>query len=239
MAAVLACGQGALLSHRSAAALWGIRPTRHRLIDVTTPRRRRPRKGIALHLVRELNPKDCAVVEGIPITTVARTLLDLAEVVREDGLVRAVEQAEQMRLFDLRTVEELIGRSRGRRGTSSLRSVLSVYHDQPQVTRSELERRFLRLCGDAGLPTPATNFWIEGQEVDALWAVEGLVVELDGRSFHQTRAAFERDRIRDTALQRAGYRVLRVTRRRIESDPAGVIEDVRSLLERRPAPAAG
>jgi hypothetical protein len=98
------------------------------------------------------------------------------------------------------------------------------------VTRSELERRFLALCRDAGLPAPAANAWIVDQEVDVLWADQRLVVELDGHRFHRTRTAFERDRIRDTVLQVAGYRVLRVTQLRLDSEPASVIADVRSLL---------
>ena len=102
--------------------------------------------------------------------------------------------------------------------------------DLPPIIRSELERRFLELCRDAGLPRPAMNAWVAGHEVDALWEDQRLVVELDGRSFHETRAAFERDRIRDAALQLAGYRVLRVTRRRLEAEPEAVIAAIRGLV---------
>jgi very-short-patch-repair endonuclease len=231
LAAVLACGPDAALSHRSAAALWGIRANQRRLIDVTAlQRNHRRHPGIAVHLVRNLHPDDRTSVQGIPVTTVARTLLDLAGVIRADGLERALEQAERLRLFDLRAVDALIARSRGRCGVKALRRALCDYRELPHLTRSELERRFLDLCRDASLPTPAVNAWINGYEVDVLWAAQRLVVELDGRSYHQTHAAFERDRRRDAELQLAGYRVFRVTRRWLETEPAAVIAAVRALL---------
>jgi hypothetical protein len=234
MAAVLAFGPEAVLSHRSAAALWGLRPDHRRVIDVTARRGSHGRRsGIAVHLVRELHPDDRTSVEGIPVTTVARTLLDLAQVVGDEALRRALEQAERLRLFDLRAVDALIDRAEGRRGVRTLKRALVAYREPPHVTRSELERGFLALCRDAGLPAPATNAWITDQEVDMLWADQRLVVELDGHHYHQTVAAFERDRIRDTALQLAGYRVLRVTKRRLDSEPSAVIAAVRSLLSSR------
>jgi hypothetical protein len=234
MAAVLACGPDAVLSHQSAGALWGFRASQRRLIDVTAPRRNQGRRsGIALHLVRDLHSEDRACVESIPVTSLARTLLDLAGVVRLDDLGRALEQAERLRLFDLLAVDALIERSYGRRGVRSLRRALLAYRELPHLTRSEFERRFLALCRDAGLPTPAANAWVIGHEVDVLWAEQLLVVELDSRSYHQTRAAFERDRIRDAALQLAGYLVLRVTRRRLDSEPEAVIRTIRSLLSAR------
>jgi hypothetical protein len=231
LAAVLACEPDAILSHYSAAALWGIRRSNRRLIDVTALQRNHvKRPGIALHLVRGLHPDDRTSVDGIPITSVARTLLDLAGVVREDALARALEQAERLRLFDLRAVDPLIARSRGRRGVRALREALLFCRDLPPMTRSELERRFLDLCRDAGLPLPAMNVWVIDQEVDALWAEQRLVVELDSRTFHQTRAAFERDRRRDAALQLGGYRVLRVTRMRLEAEAPAVVATIRALL---------
>jgi very-short-patch-repair endonuclease len=112
----------------------------------------------------------------------------------------------------------------------ALKDALTAYRDLPPVTRSELERSFLALCRDAGLPSPAVHVWIAGQEVDALWPDQRLVVELDGRTYHQTRAAFERDRLSDETVQLAGYRVLRVTRRRLDTDAAAVIGSIRSVL---------
>jgi hypothetical protein len=234
MAAVLACGPDALLSHHSSSGLWALRMTRRRLIDVTALRRNHAgRSGISVHLVDEIHPDDRAVVHGIPVTSVARTLLDLAGVVNKEALARAIEQAERLQLFDLRAIDAVIARSQGRRGVRALRRALVDYREPPHLTRSELERRFLDLCRDAGFPLPAMNVWVAGQEVDVMWEEERLAVELDGRSFHQTRAAFERDRLRDAALQLAGYRVLRVTRRRLETEPAAVVAAIRALLATR------
>lgn len=171
--------------------------------------------------------------EGIPVTTVARTLLDLAEVVDMRRLERAFEEAERLRLLDLRVIERTCERNAGRRGLKPLRALLS--DAQPVVdTRSELERRFLTFCRGAQLPPPAVNVIVAGFEVDALWPDRRLVVELDGYAFHRTRAAFERDRARDAALQLAGYRVLRLTARRLGEEPAAVAEAVRRLLIRPP-----
>jgi uncharacterized protein DUF559 len=111
-----------------------------------------------------------------------------------------------------------------------MKDALLSYREPPPITRSELERRFLDLCRDAGLPPPAVNAWVIDKEVDMLWAAQRLVVELDSRTYHQTRAAFERDRLRDAALQLAGYRVLRVTHRRLHTEPAAVIAAIRALL---------
>ena len=164
------------------------------------------------------------------MTSVERTLLDLAEAVPE-RLDRALEAAERLGLFDLRQIEALMDRSHGRRGLPILDAALRTYHD-PGFTRSELERAFLRFCRDAGLPAPSTNVWIEDAacEVDVVWQEASVAVELDSRSFHSTRAAFERDRRRDAALQVAGYRVLRVTYRWLEGDPDAVGAAVRALL---------
>jgi uncharacterized protein DUF559 len=179
-----------------------------------------------------LHLDDRAVREAMPVTSVARTLLDLAEVLRPHQLERVVEEAERLRLFDLRAVEEVCHRSHGRRGLGALRTVLAGVSPAAPLIRSELERRFLALCQEAGLPSPAMNVFVAGYEVDALWFEPRLVVELDGFAYHGDRAAFERDRIRDAALQLAGYRVLRLTPRRLEKEPAAVAETVRTLLGR-------
>ncbi len=161
------------------------------------------------------------------MTSVARTLLDLAGVVRFDQLERAIEAAERRDLFDLRAVEALM--ERPRRGVRALRTALRDYHD-PGFTRSVLERRFAHVCRAAGLPAPAMNSWIGDQEVDVVWEDEQVAVQLDGYEFHRTRAAFEGDRRRDATLILAGYRVLRVTYRWLAGDPDGVVTAVRSLL---------
>jgi len=231
MAAVLACGPDAVLSHRSAAALWQLRPTSRAATDVTGPgRNRHGRPGITLHRVRRLHPDDRALCRAIPVTTVARTLLDLAELLHPHELETAFEEAERLRLLDIRAVECLCRRTRGRRGLRPLRALVAEQRWPLPATRSELERRFLDVCRRAGLPPPEVNTVIAGLEVDAAWADRCLVVELDGHAYHRTRAAFERDRIRDATLQLAGYRVLRVTHARLEREPNAIAEAVRSLL---------
>lgn len=232
MAAVLACGPTALLSHRDAAALWGLtRPGSHAGTDVTTARRCRRRPGIALHRSRRVHPEDRAGRDGIPVTSVARTLLDVAEVVPPWRLERAIEEADRHGLFDLRAVDGLIERSRGRHGLKPLGAALRGYRP-PAFTRSGFERRFIELCRGAGLPEPAANLWLAGGEADMSWPERRLVVELDTAAHHQTQSAFERDRARDATLQLAGYRVLRVTDRRLERAPQEVVRAVRSLLGR-------
>jgi very-short-patch-repair endonuclease len=229
MAAVLACGEEALLSHRSAAALWGLAPYAGSSIDVTAPGSRRgPRKKLIVHggWVRS---EERSVHDGIPVTSVARTLLDLAEVVDRRRLERALEESERLGLFDLRAIERVCERNHGRRGLRPLLALLPSLAPAPE-TRSELERRFVHLCAEAELPTPVMNAQVAGFEVDALWPEHRLVVELDGYAFHRTRAAFERDRVRDAALVLAGYRVLRITARRFRDDPDSVADTIRRLV---------
>jgi very-short-patch-repair endonuclease/predicted transcriptional regulator of viral defense system len=228
MAAVLSCGEDALLSHRSAAALWGIAPYQGRWIDVIAPGSRRGRRSpIAVH-GGALLAKDGTLRDGIPVTSVARTILDLAEVVDRRRLERAVEQAERMEVLDLRALECMAMRH-GRRALKPLRAVLAELRPSPE-TRSELERRFVAFCRKADLPTPGINRIVLGFEVDALWHSERLVVELDSYSFHRSRRAFELDRQRDAALAIAGYRVLRITDRRLREDPSAVADTIRALL---------
>jgi hypothetical protein len=191
---------------------------------------------VVLHRVRALHTDDGTELDRIPITTVARTLLDLAEVVPADRLARAVENAERLGLFDLIAIEELCERSRGRRGLKPLRQAIAGYVEGP-VTRSDLEREFVAFCDRARLPRPAMNVWLEGFEVDALWRDSRIVVEVDSYAFHRTRAAFERDRESDADLHAAGYKVIRVTHRMIEQRPQKVAKRIRSLLlaDRSPA----
>jgi hypothetical protein len=236
MAAVLACGPGALLSHRSAAALWDLRRSERSRIDVTAPgRRRRAIRRIEAHRSRTLVPRDAARVKNIPCTSVARTLVDLAEVVDLRALERACEQAEILNLFNAEALANALARVRGRHGAPKLRAVLGAAAPGETLTRSELEERFLALCGAAGLPRPEVNAWIpfaggEGAEADFLWRGRGLIVETDGHATHGTRRAFERDRRRDQRLALAGYRVIRFTWRQVARDPGEVAQTVRQLL---------
>jgi very-short-patch-repair endonuclease/predicted transcriptional regulator of viral defense system len=230
MAAVLSSGPGAVLSHRSAAELWNLLAGSRRTMEVTDPgRSRRGRRGVIVHQTRRLAPEDVAAVEGIPVTSVARTLLDLAEVLPKHRLEQAMEQAERLALFDLIAIRELIDRSPGRRGANKLHTLLADAVLEP-MSRRELERRFLRFCLKEKLPQPAVNAVAAGYEVDCLWPEARLVVELDSREFHTTTAAFERDRERDAVLQVAGYRVIRVTWRRLKQEPEALAAQLRALL---------
>jgi uncharacterized protein DUF559 len=235
MAAVLACGPGALLSHWDAAALWGLRPTSRRVRHVTARRSRHSRDGIVVHRVRGIHEDDRAAQHGIPLTAIPRTLLDLAELLPRPGLERAWEQAERLRLLDVRAVERLLARSNGRRGQRPLRELVDEALEPPP-TRSDFERDFLDLCKRTGIPRPAVNATVEGFEVDMLWREQKLIVELDGFRDHGTRTGFEQDRERDAALQLAGYRILRITYRRLKREPEAVAGAVLSLLgnQRRP-----
>jgi very-short-patch-repair endonuclease len=179
--------------------------------------------------VRHLAPEDTTKRDEIPVTTVARTLLDLAEVTDQGGLERAFETAERNELLDMRAVLLTCRRNPGRRAHKRLRPLLpSLSPAEP--TRSELERLFQRLCRLADLPLPRMNALVEGFEVDAFWPEARMVGEVDSWQFHKTRAAFERDRTRDAALLVAGYRVVRITFLQLRDDPAAVAATIRALL---------
>lgn len=227
MAAVLACGDEALLSHRSAAALWGLMRS-HRLPIEVSSRSGRRRQGIAVHESR-LDRSDRAAVDGIPVTSVARTLFDLAEVVDRQTHERAFEEADRLRVLELRAVEDVCSRNPRRRALKPVRRLIEAARE-PVTTRSPLEDRFVVFCEEQGLPQPTTNATIADLEVDALWCHEKLIVELDGFSFHQHRAAFERDRARDAVLQAAGFRVIRITHRRLDREPLLLAGQIRELL---------
>ena len=213
MAAVLACGPGALLSHRSAADLWGLRPNT-RWIEVTVRRGSHGVRGITVHTTRGLAPQDRAIVQGIPVTSVARTLLDLAAVLVPNDLLVAIDRAERLRILDLAAVNELLLRARGRRGARALRRAIAAY--RPSTQKSELERRFRELIErTADIPHPSFNALTQAEtgahEVDALWQQHRLAVQLDGFAFHHTRRDKERDAATDADLELAGYQVLRLT----------------------------
>lgn len=228
LAAVLAHGEGAILSHRSAAALWGLLRQRQAAVDVTAPRGRAGRNGIIFHEC-QLHPDDLTVVDAIPVTTACRTLFDLAEVIAPNRLRRAWEEADRLGLLEIRTVEEIIERGWRRHALKPIRPLVRDAR-LPKDFASPLEGYFSDFCERHGLRAPLTNVMVAGYEVDALWPAERLIVELDGFAFHSHRAAFERDRARDAVLQAAGYRVLRFTYRRLKQDPAGIVRDLRACL---------
>jgi hypothetical protein len=229
LAAVWACGPDALLSHQAAGREWDILSSSRAVWDVTLPRTGGlpRRKGIAVHRAH-LHPYDRAVHNGIPITSVARTLLDCAAVLVPRRLKRMIEAADRAGLLDLREIEPLLERSRGHRGRSRLMEALGLYRGPPPLTRSELERRFYEeLCGKADLPRPSMNPSVEGFEVDAFWPDRKLIVEIDTYATHGDRASFERDRERDLELGDLGYEVIRITDRMIHLEPAKVVRRLR------------
>jgi very-short-patch-repair endonuclease len=214
LAAVLAVGPGAVLSHRQAAALHGFRPANGTRVDVTTSTKRRALAGIDLHITRTLAHTDITTIDGIPVTTASRTLVDLAGMVARDHLAKALREADRLQLLDVGGIERVLARTRGRRGRGhrALREALREYAMlAPHDTRSPLEDDLLRLINSAALPPPQTNVPLHGFTVDALWTKQRVVVELDGLGSHLTRHAFQHDRERDRTLARAGYQVLRYT----------------------------
>lgn len=220
MAAVLACGRGALLSHRAAGALHALLPSSPQFDVTVQGSARRPREGVVVHRSRSIQDQDKDSVRGIPVTSIARTLVDLADVVDEERLGRALREADYRRLLDLSAIERVLARVPGRAGAPRLAAVLAAYRPEPHFTRSEAERRFVELCARHGLPAPATNAWVAGHEVDALWTDVGVAVEIDGAAAHQTRAAFQRDRSRDRTLAAEGIQVVRVTWRDLADERA-------------------
>jgi len=231
LAAVLAVGPEAMLSHRAAAALHGIRPSGTR-IDVTTTGRAADQPGIRTHHACALDPADVTLVDGIPVTSVARTLVDLAHTVPRDHLAKALRETERLHLFDLRAMQAARARTRHRAGPGdrALKEALAELAAlATTLTRSPLEDAFLELLHRAGLPQPRTNAIVEGHQVDAFWPQHNLIAELDGWANHHTRHAFENDRTRDADLQAAGHRVVRFTHNQVTRRQAHVIETLRRL----------
>jgi hypothetical protein len=174
---------------------------------------------------RSLDARDTTTHQGIPITTIARTLLDLAATVRKDRLERALAQAERLRVYDHRAITDVIARGNGHRGKATL---ARATRRTPQLTRSELEIAFRKLVGRAGLPEPLGNYTLDAPdhpqlEVDFYWPAHRLVVETDGWDTHKTKAAFKSDRRKDAALTWAGYRVMRFTYDDVVYEPDTVV----------------
>jgi Transcriptional regulator, AbiEi antitoxin/Protein of unknown function (DUF559) len=234
LAAVLACGAGALLASRSAAGHYGLIANRSSLVDVATEQRVR-RPGIRARRI-DLEPQDRAIHRGIPCTSVARTMLDLAAV-RPDEVAAALEQAEQLGLFDLRAIDDVIVRNEGRRGVRRLRSSLSDLTAGGPAFRSEFERRFLAVVRSADMPEPLVNHVIglpDGPiEVDFHWPDLRLVVEVDGYRFHGDRRGFRNDRRRDRRLASVGIRTLRYVWEDL-TDPGAIRRELNRIAGRSP-----
>jgi len=221
MAAVLAYGKGALLSHYPAAVLWGLAPGPAATMHVSVAGRdARGRDGVRAHMVGRLDVSDAARHRGVPVTSPARTLLDLAGELGDNELSRATDEARIHRLVTDHSLNGQFTRYPHHRGTAALRKAIRA---EPALTRSEAERRLLELVRAARLPEPRTNTRVGRHEVDFLWPAPELVVEVDGYAFHSSRSAFERDRRRDAELALRGFRVLRFTWRQIAGEPQAVV----------------
>lgn len=232
MAAVKASNPDALLSHSSAAWLWGLLPTLPLPVEVSVPRRGHRRRDIRVHHAPGLAPEDGTEEEGIRVTAVAQTLLDLAASGTGWRLRNAVDKAKRLGRLDLIAVDSLLERRAGDPGTRRLTDALELYRD-PAFDRARSELLFLDLVKKAGLPRPAINTFVEGYEIDAYWEAERFAIEVDGWDSHRTRKAFEADPLRQEDLKLAGIDSVRITARRIEREPRQVAERLGRLLERR------
>jgi predicted transcriptional regulator of viral defense system len=236
MAATLACGPRAVVSHRAVGAKWDLGLRGRPWVDVTAPGRRgRRRPGIRVHSAATLAAHDVDAIDAIPCTTLARTLLDIAEDATRREVERACDRAETRRLLDMTAIDDVLARANGRRGATLLSAVLSEHRIGSTLTRNELEERFLAICRDIELAPDSVNAWIAypdggGAEADFLWHAQRLIVEVDGRDVHTTRRAFEADRRRDQRLMLLGWRIVRFTWRQVLFEPAYVAATLRALL---------
>jgi very-short-patch-repair endonuclease len=234
MAAVLACGPGAVLSHWSAAALWGIRGSRGGQIDVTSPSKTKSRGAIRRHRAL-LCPDEVTTHDGIPVTTVPRTNLDLAAVSNAHVVEGALRQCEYLRLYDSLSLVDLVGRYPGHRGNRAARAALAKLRETPGETEEGLEERFLAFLDEYRLPRPDFNVWLEVQghryKVDCLWRSQRLIAELDSWQAHGTRSSFQSDKTRDRRLLRAGYGTTRITWHQLDREADLLAGDLRGLLQ--------
>jgi very-short-patch-repair endonuclease len=226
LAAVFAFGDGAAMSHRSAAVHWGLLPERGPRIDVTVPGSGgRARRGAVIVHRSPLPEAEVTVKKGIPVTTPARTIIDLADLGDRRQVERAFDEAAFLRL-DLAGLEP----RPGRKGSGLLKRVLAEHEPGSTRTRVDFEELLLALCRQTDLPQPAINDTVMGYEVDFSWPAQRLIVETDGWQAHGTRKAFEADRERDAELTAARWRVIRITWRRLENEPAAVAAQLARLL---------
>lgn len=235
MAAVLFAGPGAVLSHRAAAALWRIRGASSGTIEVTTPRKSRSRGGLRRHCA--ILPADEVTTErGIPVTTVPRTIFDLAATATADVVEHSLRESEYLRLHDALSLPDLLARYPRHRGVRNVRVCLARRAETPGRSRSWLEERFLPFLREQCLPPPRLNVWIEAGErwfeVDCFWPDSRAIVELDGFAAHGTRIAFREDRARDRRLRVAGYGVIRIAPEQLDDEADSIAADLKALLGR-------
>ncbi len=233
MAAVLFCGSGAVLSHWSAAALWGFRSYRGGSIHVTSPNKTKSQGSIRRHAAR-LRPDEVTRHDGIPVTTVPRTNLDLAVLTDAHAVESCLRQCEYLRLYDSFSLWDLVERYPGHRGNVAARSALARLGETPGETEEGLEEQFLAFLDSHHLLRPELNAWLEAQghryKVDCLWRSQGLIAELDSWQAHGTRSSFQSDKTRDRHLLLAGYRTTRVTRQMLNHEAEALAADLKRLL---------
>jgi very-short-patch-repair endonuclease len=232
LAAAMASGRGAVVSHRAAAWLWGLLPACPKTIDVTVTSHGGNRPGIALHHSSTLVPEEHGRFGPIPATALPRTLLDVAATASPRLIWNVVDRAERRDVLDLDGIDAMLKRRSGHRGAARLRQALAIYRE-PGFYRARSERLFRRLVKKAGLRMPAINTWVDRFEIDAYWEKERFAVEIDGWETHRTRRAFENDRLRQEEMKLAGIDTIRISARRIETEPAAVGRRLSLLLERR------
>jgi very-short-patch-repair endonuclease len=238
MAAVLASGPNAVLSHWSAAALWSIRPTSRTSIDVTVPHRSRSTDLIRRH-ISQVPVDERGAKRRIPVTSVPRTIFDLAAAEDADAVVSMLREAEFHNLWDRLSLFHLLERHPGKRGSQKVRLALERLKEEPSGRkRSRLEKRFAPFLRRHDLALPGFNVWImigsKRYQVDCHWPGTDQIVELDGWEGHRTRSAFREDRARDRALRVAGYSVTRITWNQLDDEPEEIAADLRALLTKHP-----
>jgi hypothetical protein len=231
MAAVLASSP-CVASHLSAGWLWGLVRFQPSTQHVTAPTARHAKRSFVVHRA-ELSEEDRTFYERIPVTSVSRTILDLAVGSSLREIKRQLQRGDDFKVFDLREMRELLARSNGHHGKAKVEAALDGIRPQRAFTRSGLERRFLEVMREAGLPEPSMNLFVEGFEIDAYWADHRFGVELDVYETHGSRLSFEEDRERDDALLLAGIETTRVTGPRLDREPGAVVDSVRRHLARR------
>jgi very-short-patch-repair endonuclease/predicted transcriptional regulator of viral defense system len=230
MAAILACGRGSVISHLCAGAIWGLILGHNGEVEVTTTRARK-RPGIRVHRTTHVDPRDVRMRGAVPVTSPARTLVDVAALLPRAKLERAVAEAGAKRLASRSDLLAQLDRSPARPGAGALRALLDQ-EGGPKLTRSEAERKLLELVRAAQLPPPRVNARVGSYEADFLWPDARVIVEVDGYAFHSSRTAFERDRRRDADLSARGFTVIRVTWRQVVEEPEAVVARISAALAR-------
>ncbi|MGZ4181693.1 MAG: DUF559 domain-containing protein [Solirubrobacteraceae bacterium] len=236
LVAVLACGDSALVSHHSAAAAWGMRPSFNGDVHVTVIGKEtgRRRQGIRVHRTEALDPRDVRRCQGIPITSPARALLDIAPDLPDRSLERALDEALIHRLVSHAAITAVLAAYPNRRGIGRLRALADPGRPTTE-TRSGGEEALLALIRRANLPVPEVNARVGSYTADFVWREQKVIVELDGYDYHRGRAAFERDHQRDAEHQRMGYLVIRVTGRQLHREPEAILVRIAAALATRAA----